>query len=101
MGRKLLKIPEEIDAKDEKGMTLLLKGVVNSDLKKIRILIELGADISLKNNDGKGSIHLAVEASNLEALKILLETNEKLRKKIVNERDGQGMTPLMIAILSE
>ena len=61
----------------------------------MRLLIREGASLSLKDDTSqKSAMHIAVEIQHLEEIKILLDKNPSM----VNIQDGDGNTPLHIAI---
>lgn len=82
--RDLLKAAENrsvlaqvVDARENKGKTPLMKAVENKNLECIEALLDAGADVSLKTNEGKNVFHYAVEKGDAEILGRLLEAARK------------------------
>nr|UPO70950.1 sTRP5 [Mesobuthus martensii] len=61
----------------------------------LKILLENGADIHSKNEDGETAMHLAAKSGHRNIVKLLLETS----KSIVNAEDEEKNTPLHVAAL--
>ena len=51
----------------------LISAAINGDIKKVRELIENGADVDAKNNDGKTALHKAALRGNVDVVKVLIE----------------------------
>ena len=62
----------------------------------IRSLIDNGAYVSGRNEDGKTPVHIAAEHNNIIAAEILLESGSK-----ISPNDSEGQTPLDLAESSE
>ena len=58
-------------------------------LETVKALIEAGADVNAKNEEGKTPLHRAVFWENLETVEALLKAGAK-----VKARDEGGWTPL-------
>ena len=85
----------DIDHQDEDGNTFLLKCLKDSKYKSVEWLIYNGADIEIKNNDGKSAINIAIEKNSLPVVKGLLE----LDKIDVNQRDIDGRSLLQNVVV--
>lgn len=85
----------DINHQDEDGNTFLLKCLKNSKYKAVEWLIENGANIELKNNNGKSAINIAIEKNSLPVVKGLLE----LDKIDVNQRDIDGRSLLQNVVV--
>ena len=85
----------DINFKDESGNTFLLKTLKVSRFKSAEWLIHNGADVSLKNNDGKTAINIAIEKNNLPIVKGLLD----LKKIDVNQKDTDGRSLLQNVVV--
>jgi cytohesin len=64
----------------------------------ITFLLERGADLSLRYGDGKGPLHSAATAGNLEALKILTTLDNGVAN--IEQTSKEGWTPLAYALAS-
>jgi ankyrin repeat protein len=74
-------------------MTPLLVAASTGEKEQLQMLLEKGSNISETDCLGKTALHLAVENSDLEMIKFLLE-DEKLD---VNVRSSQNQTGLHLA----
>ncbi|XP_071112230.1 ankyrin repeat and SOCS box protein 2-like [Haliotis cracherodii] len=83
----------DICAKDMSGRTALFVATCFSRVEIARMLLALGCDPNIANNDGDTPLHEATEKSSLPMVQLLLKSGKcKLDAK---NRDGQ--TPLMKA----
>jgi ankyrin repeat protein len=67
----------------------LLEGCESRDFNKVRLAINFGADVDVKNKWGDTPLHLA---KNVEIAKLLIEKGAD-----VNAKDNGGETPLHLA----
>lgn len=98
-----LDIPEEkigdfinrlnLEDKDDDGMTMLHRAVWNNDLSSAQNLIQQGANVRSKANDGRTALHYA--ALNLNAdfsmMELLLKTEAG---ESINTKDNRGQAPM-------
>ncbi|QMV45887.1 ankyrin repeat domain-containing protein [Wolbachia pipientis] len=87
---------ENINKKDKKGKTILHYAVGILDPKKVKLLIEKGADINAADVGGYVPIHLAVIGEQLRNVKELISAGANVN---VVERNGKN-TPLHFACMS-
>lgn len=59
-------------------------------ISTVKFLIESGAKVDLKDDDGKNVLHKAVEYKHHDLVKMLLENHPDLQ----NVKDKKGLTPL-------
>lgn len=90
------------------GNTLLIDAVYNNDLQKVKHLLQMGADPSVKGRENGTALHWAIRIGradypefrhliNFQMIKMLLDN--RLTKKTLDEIDGfYGYTPLIWAI---
>lgn|GEM_PF-4617429 len=69
----LLKYGADPNIQDSHGMTALMYAVQKSDIDAVRQLLGKGANLSLKNNEGKEAIQIAEDLNNTEIVEILAE----------------------------
>ncbi len=72
----------DIDAKDAfSGSTPLITAITFGKTDIAKALIEAGADLSLKNNDGSTALHCAAFFCRIESVQLLMDANadKKLR----------------------
>ncbi|OQS03944.1 hypothetical protein THRCLA_03771 [Thraustotheca clavata] len=75
---------------DEDGMTLLHAAAGEEEASEIlEILLNRGAQVDTKNNDGKTPLHTAAACGNFLGVKLLLK-----RGAFVNQPDNNGDTPM-------
>lgn len=76
----------DINHKDKKGNTYLTKCIKETRYKSAEWLIKKGADISIKNDDGKTAINIAIEKNSLPIVKGLLDLGKiDVNQKILME----------------
>ncbi|MEA2017548.1 MAG: ankyrin repeat domain-containing protein, partial [Campylobacterota bacterium] len=76
----------DINHQDKDGNTFLIKCLKVSKFKSAVWLINHNADTTIKNNDKKTAINIAIEKNNLIVVKELLDLN----KIDVNQKDIDG-----------
>lgn len=93
--KALLDRGEDINTRDDNGYTPLYYACVDKDRVWLKFVLEHGADINLTYNDKyckENILHVLARRSSL-MLDIVCEYDVS---KIINERDGKGLTPLDI-----
>lgn len=82
--------------------TFKLQSVSNSfnfiylgHIRSLENLIRLGACINLKNNNNESALHFAARYGRYNSVRQLLDSEKGTF--IINESDGEGLTPLHIA----
>jgi hypothetical protein len=70
----------------------LIKASEKGDIKKVTLLLENGADVNTKDNDGWTPLMHAAEKGHKEVVELLIEKGAD-----VNTKDNDGWTPLMYA----
>ena len=86
----LLTFGADVNLKDNKGNTALMKAGVSE--KIIKLLISSGADIEAKNNIGETVLMQSAKSQETRQLKYILEYKPNLEAK-----DNKGRTALIIA----
>lgn len=71
---------ENINSQNELGNTLLHKATNRGDIQAVARLLQMGADVSIKNNAGKTAIDWAVEDGEDEILELL--SNAEIDKEV-------------------
>lgn len=89
---KLLINPQNVNAKDAAGRTLLHYAVSSGNHELIKLLIEQGADSGIFDNDGFSPIHCA-DLLNAESIKLLINPQN------VNAQNKYGATLLHLSAL--
>jgi ankyrin repeat protein len=89
--RKHLEIIELIENQIEIN-NRLFKAMESEDFEKMKIFIDLGANVNLRNHNSYMPIHLSIFWRDTRALEKLIEMNVDL-----NSKDEKGWTPLMVA----
>ena len=70
----------------------LIDAAKNGDIKNVRELIENGADVGAKNNDGEKALHWAAWNGHVDVAKVLIEKGAN-----VDAKDNVGWTALHYA----
>ena len=96
----LLEYHADINSRGSDGDTLLSWVLSNCNGKErfvdmVRLLLELGADPNVCNNDHKTPLHETSFCGLLEAARLLLSHGAK-----VDEKDGEGRTPFQLAAIN-
>jgi ankyrin repeat protein len=89
--RKHIEIIELIENQIEIN-NRLFKAMESEDFEKMKIFIDLGANVNLRNHNSYMPIHLSIFWKDTRALEKLIEMNVDL-----NSKDEKGWTPLMVA----
>jgi len=75
--------------------TLLYYAVINRSIAMVRLLLQLGLDINVKNNADRTALHYAVWYEDLKFVKDLIKEGAN-----VNALNNEGMTPLHYAAVN-
>ena len=86
----------QIHDQDEDGRTPLHKAVVEGNTKKVKFLLNLGADIEAKQKNESTPLHLAAitRVENVDVVALLIEAGAQ-----IDAKDFKGRTPLHDAFL--
>ena len=90
---ELIRAGAELDHRDRKGRTPLMKALLAGNTSAVRLLLNYGADPCLIDNDGRNILFYLPENFEEELLDELLEADVPL-----NVRDRNGRTPLMVFV---
>jgi ankyrin repeat protein len=83
----LLEAGADINAKDDRGYTVLYRRTLANDIKALELLLSKGADIQCITKYGQSLLHAAT--SRIDIMKLLIEKGIK-----VDTQDNNGKTPL-------
>lgn len=86
-----------VNAKDAGSLTPFLCAVAAGKTKCVELLLDSGADISVRDKFQRTCIHLAVESERETVLQMLVD---KCGTGMINAPDEQEKTPLHYAVLS-
>jgi transient receptor potential cation channel subfamily A member 1 len=84
-----------LNEKDNTGCSPLHYASREGHIRSLENLIQLGACINLKNNNNESPLHFAARYGRFNTVKQLLDSEKGTF--IINECDGEGLTPLHIA----
>ncbi|XP_048509555.1 transient receptor potential cation channel subfamily A member 1 isoform X2 [Athalia rosae] len=84
-----------LNEKDETGCSPLHYASREGHIRSLENLIRLGACINLKNNNNESPLHFAARYGRYNTARQLLDSEKGTF--IINESDGEGLTPLHIA----
>ncbi|EDS35492.1 conserved hypothetical protein [Culex quinquefasciatus] len=84
-----------MNEKDDTGCSPLHYASREGHIRSLENLIQLGACINLKNNNNESPLHFAARYGRFNTVRQLLDSEKGTF--IINESDGEGLTPLHIA----
>jgi ankyrin repeat protein len=80
------------------GNTALLQAVIRGDARMVKVLLELGADMNLKNRGGANAIVLSIIGGHHEILKLLIEKGADVN--YVNAADNFSLVDSLVDAIS-
>src|SRR5438876_5389786 len=89
--RKLIEAAGEVNTVDNDGTTALMHSVIESDVKMMKLLIDKGANVNMKNS--LDSTALMYAATNLAKTRVLLDAGAEVKVK-----GKRGATPISVAL---
>ncbi|XP_068082099.1 transient receptor potential cation channel subfamily A member 1 [Anabrus simplex] len=90
-----LSLLQLLNEKDNTGCSPLHYASREGHIRSLENLIRLGACINLKNNNNESPLHFAARYGRYNTVRQLLDSEKGTF--IINESDGEGLTPLHIA----
>lgn len=84
-----------LNAKDNTGCSPLHYASRDGHIQSLQHLIRFGASINVKNKYNESPLHFAARYGHINSLRQLLDSEKGIF--IINEGDGEGLTPLHIA----
>ncbi len=90
--KEIAALLQSYDARAGSICRSLVYAIEDGDVKKIKRLLEQGADVNMKDRDGVSLLHHAVRAERLEIMKLLIDKGAS-----VDARDANGRTILRYA----
>ncbi|CAE6940022.1 KIDINS220 [Symbiodinium sp. CCMP2592] len=88
----LLKAGVPLEARDERGMTALLRAAGLLKVHAVDVLVRAGAQLEARDESGNTALMYAAESANLEVVEVLIRAGAQLEA-----RRGDGRTALMLA----
>ena len=85
-------LERSVDSRNATGITPLMNAAMNGNVQAVKLLIEKGADPSLKDNFGWNSLHFAAAGGDTDIISLIhtqMPDTESL--------NGEGATPLLVA----
>ena len=76
----------------KKANEMLWEGVIEKNLDKVRIALNLKAEVNAKDGNGQTPLHVAARNNSLEVAELLISSGAE-----VNAKDNRGETPLHLA----
>lgn len=93
--KHMAQLQQLLNEKDNTGCSALHYASREGHIRSLENLIRLGACINLKNNNNESALHFAARYGRYNTVKQLLDLEKGTF--IINESDGEGLTPLHIA----
>ncbi|CAG9956645.1 unnamed protein product [Clonostachys rosea f. rosea IK726] len=85
------------NARGRRGTTVLLEAVYSYDKDMVQMLLEMGADVSITDDEGWGPLAIAALVGYDEILSLLLDRGADLANSAVNTKLGKKHTLLSVA----
>lgn len=86
-------LPVDVDYRDAYGWTALMYALKGGHDDIIKLLVDAGANVRLKNNDEESALHIAAKYGRTASTELLLEAGAD-----ITTYDATGRTPLYRAI---
>ena len=83
---------KDLNAVSASGLTPLMRAARQGDLDKMNVLLQLGVDITVRNNDGNNALWFACVGEHFDAIALLLECGINF-----DNQNDNGATCLMYA----
>ena len=88
----LVRLGADVNAKDERGKTMLIRAAERGEAEVVKYFIEQGADVEQKDNFGYSALKWAVNFGYIDVVKCLAQGGANMKVK-----DEMGQTMLMLA----
>ena len=85
-------LERSVDSRNATGITPLMNAAMNGNVQTVKLLIEKGADPSLKDNSGLNSLHFAAIGGDTDIISLI-----HTRMPDIESLNGEGETPLLVA----
>src|SRR5256712_13122721 len=89
--QRLLRAGTDVNTADKDGTTALMHSVIEADVKMMKLLIDKGANVNMKN--ALDSTALMYAATNLAKTRVLLDAGAEVKVK-----GTRGATPMSVAL---
>ena len=86
--------PSRLEARDNRGRTVLIVAATDKDSTYLSSLIELGSNVNAQDYDGETALMAAVKCGNIDSMIILLDKGEAK----THYQDSSGSTALHLAV---
>lgn len=98
--KEVIRMLKPLDVRDRRNPRIgpndeLIRAARNGNLKKVKLLIQNGADINAKDNIGRTALIYAARVGHLKVAKLLIDKGVD-----VNAKDNYGWTALMHAAIN-
>ena len=77
----------------EYSKNILIRAAANGNLRVLKQSLRKGADVNIRDSNGKTPLVIAAEHGHIEAINVLIEAGARL-----NKRHSNGKTPLIMAL---
>jgi len=92
-----------LDAQDNEGLSPLMRAAGGGWLETVKMLLELGADLRLKDHRGRSALHFVVQMAVIQEsyLPYLRSVLELMPRNALELADEHGRTPLHYALIGK
>ena len=87
---------EKINVRDSEGLTPLMHAIENKNKPRIQMLIDLGADLKIQDEDGLTALHYVCMREGMEDILVKMVEQER---NLLNVHSHSQKTPLELALI--
>jgi ankyrin repeat protein len=91
--------PELINKVDAQGRSALYWATWRSDVDRVKVLLEAGADGTLRDMEGQTALHLTANTGSAEIARLLLQSDTCGALTCLNLQNNSGYCPWHIAVV--
>lgn len=93
--------PELINTVDAQGRSALYWATWRSDVDRVKVLLEAGADGTLRDVEGQSALHLTANTGSAEIARLLLQNDTCRALTCLNMQNNSGYCPWHIAVVHD
>lgn len=93
--------PELVNRVDAQGRSALYWATWRSDVDRVKVLLEAGADATLRDMEGQTALHLTATTGSAEIARMLLQSDTCRALTSLNLQNNSGYCPWHIAVVHD